>query len=211
MKFFLVATVGVGWWLSTHIAVASEDSFQNALNPSSLYSCGPNSLFMFMILTGHQEVSRDNVAAQITLSPQWGSSLLDLRNAAKNFGVNTEMRRYRIEDIDSVPLPAIVHISMPNVPEQVPNHFDVLYKVDADWIYLIHGITAEVYHVRRYKLSQWWTGYALVPKTDLVGGGWWRIVAAALLAANVITLVYYARRFSPLSSVDGARDFGVSA
>jgi ABC-type bacteriocin/lantibiotic exporter with double-glycine peptidase domain len=92
-----------------------------------------------------------------------GSSLLDLRDAAKRLGVDTEIRRYRPEQIDYVPLPAIGQFRT-GKDSITPLHIDVIYKVDADRVYLLNGTTGAEYWILRSRLPYFWEGFAVVRK-----------------------------------------------
>jgi hypothetical protein len=122
--------------------------------------CGPNSLFVFLILSGHPNVTLEELNITITKD---GSSLLDLRDAAKKIGVDTEIRHYRPEQIDLVPLPAIGYFRTPGF-STLPRHFDVIYKVDSKWTYLINGTTGNKFKMLRSRLSYYWEGSVLIEK-----------------------------------------------
>jgi ABC-type bacteriocin/lantibiotic exporter with double-glycine peptidase domain len=68
-----------------------------------------------------------------------GTSLLALRDAAKRLHINAEIRRYRAEDIAHVPLPAVGQFS----DTLVSYHFHVIYRVDADRVYVLDGTTGQ--------------------------------------------------------------------
>lgn len=129
--------------------------------PATTLSCGPNSLLTFLILAGRSSTTMDEVGS-IRFGPN-GASLLSLRNAAKRLGVEAEVRHYRAEDIDSVPLPAVVQFTN-DLNDTLQSHFIVIYKVDREHFYLIDGTTGFHNVGRKPRLSDFWTGYALVPK-----------------------------------------------
>ena len=89
--------------------------------------CGPNSLLAFLILLGRKETTLEEIG-DIHLD-HGGASLLSLRDAARRLGVATEIRHYRLEELDFLPLPAIVLFANPGKGTG-GNHFVVIYKVD---------------------------------------------------------------------------------
>ena len=125
--------------------------------------CGPNSLFIFMILCNHAEITFDKLKG-LPISSN-GTSLLVLRDTAKRFGVETEVRRYSTDEIDSVPLPAIGQFST-DPTSMTRLHFDVIYKVDARRVYVVNGTTGFKESINRLKLPIKWTGYAMVKKSS---------------------------------------------
>lgn len=168
-----------------------------SLNYEEFFSCGPNALYMFMIVSGHPTVSLEAVKAEIPITSRQGSSLLALRNAARKFGIETEMLCYSRQRADSVPLPAIVHISHLDLGTFAPYHFDVMYKMDADWVYLLNGTTAESTRVRRSKFPAWWTGYALIQKRSFFPrmlDQWWPGMAICLFIANLVVFAIWFRK-----------------
>ena len=121
--------------------------------------CVPNSIFVFSILVGHPMI--DPGELNNIPSSAHGSSFLDLRLAATKVGLQTEIRKYKPQDYDSLPLPAIVQLKNYN-NSLVPYHFNVIYKIDSGHIYMLDGTTGFKLAFRRSRFSNFWTGYAMI-------------------------------------------------
>jgi hypothetical protein len=184
----------VALWITGHsLAMAESESKAGADLPAGfsqrdLVNCGPASLFMFLLLSGHSEVTWEQInTVPVTF---YGSSLADLRNAANRFGVVGEMRRYRLEDIDSMPLPAIGVFNSDST-SITSNHYGVIYRVDAHRIYALDGSTGNSFCLlRQPRMFHFWTGIALTQKIPLRLNEW-RIV----LLLTGITIVEWGIAF----------------
>jgi len=126
-----------------------------------VFMCGPNSLFMLLILSGHADVTLERLK-NIPMDLE-GTSLLNLRDAAREFHMETEIRHYQPQDVDPVPLPAIVQFKSYG-SSITAHHFNLLYKVDARRAYMIDGTSGVGISCARSRLPDWWTGYALIEK-----------------------------------------------
>lgn len=159
------------------------------LDPQLFFACGRNALYIFIIISsGENAISFDEVKAAVPVSAPYGTSFKSLLEAASKLGFKSEVRMYNPRDHASVPLPAIVHIN--DGPIKTMAHFDVMYKRDADYVYLIDGTTAQPYKTRhsRFSESDWWTGYALIRKRSIFSfiiDEYWPFLGVALLAVNV--------------------------
>jgi len=143
--------------LAGDIADAETDRYINYAK------CGPNSLFLFLILSGHSEVMLHTLE-NIPISYD-GASLLHLRNRARTFGVKADIRRYGIDEIDSLALPAIGQFI--TGASNSPYHFNVIYKVDKQRIYFIDGTSGLKLWAFRSSLPGYWTGLAMTKKSSL--------------------------------------------
>lgn len=149
--------------------------------------CGPNSLFLFLHLLGRSDVSLLQLE-HLEISSE-GSSLLTLCNAANELGVNAEIRRYRSEEIEFVPLPAIIQFK--NYSSSLtPYHFNVVYRIDAERYYMIDGTSGARFSGLLERLPYFWTGYAMVEKRSQVSRMFERFVslpvAGALVLINIV-------------------------
>lgn len=152
-------------------------------------SCGPNSLFIFLILSGRRNVSREQLES-IPISSS-GSSLLDLQRAAKQFNCNVNIRKVEAEEVDLINLPAIGQFRTGPSVSSDPLHFNVIYKVDTDRIYLLDGTTGFKFYIKRAKLQNLWTGFVLSEKKDFltsIGAAGWQV----LLICIIIVIEYSA-------------------
>jgi len=151
----------------------------NTLNYRDILQCGPNSLFMFSIMCGHPEVNLDKLH-DLPYTKE-GISFLELRQAARKYNLNTEIRHYAPGDIDRVPLPAIGQFSL-GFESTIYRHFDVIYKVDSNYVYILDGTTGRPDRFRRQKLAQFWSGYAMVKENPRFTVG--NLLITALLLWN---------------------------
>jgi peptidase C39-like protein len=74
-------------------------------------SCGPNALY-FLLRLCEVNVAYDAVLKRVPLVPQ-GSNIEDLRQAAAEFGLATEVRRLTPEELVDAPKPLLVHVNVP--------------------------------------------------------------------------------------------------
>ena len=84
---------------------------------------------MYLILSGHHDITLEQFD-NIPVSSD-GTSLLALRDAIRQFQDDAELLSYRPEDIDSLCLPAIIHLKL-KISSFAQYHFDVAYKVDRE-------------------------------------------------------------------------------
>ena len=151
--------------LPTVRAASESPLLTNTVNYRAVLQCGPNSLFIFLLLSGHSEISLQTLKNEVPVSSS-GTSLLSLRNVARHCGVHAAVRSYWCEDAGSMPLPAIVQFR--TGPSSItPMHFEVAYKIDADRMYVLDATTGHDHYVVRSKLPSFWTGYALVENQSL--------------------------------------------
>ncbi len=194
-EFYLVACVYL--WLSavTSVWASSGDSVVNPSLYAEALKCGPNSLLAFLILAGRPETLAQELE-NIELGHE-GASLLSLRNAARKLGVETEVRRYRVEDIDLLPLPAIVQFTNSSY-SVFKGHFVVIYKIDREHFYLIDGTTGFRDRGLKSRLPAFWTGYALTKKTFGIAGRGWLLnvvfVMLLLMECAILTGIISYRR-----------------
>lgn len=159
VKVALITLVIGALCLCSQAILAEQDAQDNADYQEGT-KCGPNSLFVFLILSGRPDVSLEQINELLRGSDS--TSLLPLRNVAIKLGVNAEVRRYSPEDLASLPLPAIIQYKQGD--SILPYHFKVVYKVDAERFYFIDGTTAAMSSGRNSVLPNKWTGYALIKK-----------------------------------------------
>jgi hypothetical protein len=192
LTFFFIQ-IGCLLWANESFAVSSETT-----NKVSLYQgleCGPNSLYVFLLLSGVPDVNYDKLT-QVSNS-EVGMSLSAIRDAAGHYGVNAEIRQYDLADIASLPLPAIM-VLYSNPTSPLPYHYGVLYKVDAHRLFFIDGTTAEKdWLPRSPKLFNWWTGIAMTERISVlrrVSDPWFLLYAA--IAINCLYFILFFPRKS---------------
>ena len=190
-RLVFMAVVIMGCW-SKNAAEGIDDS-RNSVEKHAL-ACGPNSLYMFLILSGHSNVSlplTHNIPSSFD-----GVSLATLRDIAGKLNIDVEIRRYRPKDIALVPLPAIVQFR--SSPAAIGlHHFYVIYKVGPWRVDMLDGTTGLKESIKRSSLTDFWTGYAMSNKKS--NNSWLanRFSLAGLLAcvllADLILIVGLAR------------------
>jgi hypothetical protein len=146
--------------------------------------CGQNALYALLLLKGHTNLTYEEVL-KMPSTPS-GVTLLDLRDTARRFGLESEIRRYRPEEIDKMPLPSIVHLNFPS-GANTTNHYVVAYRNDREHIHVIDGTTGEEIAWSRKKLFRW-TGYALIPKETDPKGYWLIAGIVVILFLNFIII-----------------------
>jgi hypothetical protein len=174
------------------VALGEVESATDALHREVL-KCGPNALFVFLILSGHPEVTLAQ-CEDMPLSSA-GTSLLAICDAAARFQVDAEIRRYRPEEIDLLPLPAIGHFNWKgNTLEQ--HHFLVVYRVNSERVYVVDGTTGAKREILRSRLPEFWTGFAMSQKRP-VGvwpvKGWPLLWVTCLIVADLWVLERFVR------------------
>lgn len=135
----------------------------SSLDYEKILQCGPNSLFLFLLLTGHRDVTLEQVK-DLPISRE-GASLLQLREAANKFNAAVDVRFLTSNHIRRMPLPAIAQFK--TGPASItPVHFNVIYKVDDTFVHYINGTTGMKEYIRITRLPAFWTGYVMVPHSS---------------------------------------------
>lgn len=164
-----------------HVAAATPSSHDI---PSDLKPrCGPNALFVFMLLRGQRDVQLEDLR-DIPISSK-GTSLLALRDAARRMGVRAQLRNFRPDELDGLPLPAVVHLK--GNGDAGTGHFSVVFKLDSTHVRSIDGTTGDVRSIARSTFLSSWTGMALVDEASRsLGGGNTVLCLAAFVQLNAM-------------------------
>lgn len=194
LHFRVPACAGLGYlvtWVGLLLSIvplraSASDIVTNSLklNYAEVLRCGPNALFMFLMMSGQEAVSFEDLLRSVPISSE-GASMLALRDVARRCGVPAEVRQYEPQEIDWMPLPALIQTKKDQVI--IPHHFDVVYRVDGERVYLLDGTTGEKDYIRRSKLANFWTGYALIHPQSLgatVTDRYWHVLVGFLGLAN---------------------------
>lgn len=157
LKLSLFWTFSFSCVLPVSVMAVSNDplidsSYSNALR------CGPNALFVLLTLAGHSDITLEKLG-RIPITTD-ATSLAALRDAVKEFGVNTEIRRYDPANVASMHMPALAQVRSDS-SSITPYHFVVMYKVDAQRVSVIDGTTGQSSYILRSRLHHFWTGVAL--------------------------------------------------
>jgi hypothetical protein len=191
----VLAVAAITFGTAATDAGRNDLSHLDSLRYNEILRCGSNSLYLFMLLSGHSSVTFVRLE-EITASSE-GVSLLTLRDVARELGVRAEIRHYRHSEVGRMPLPAITQ-SYASLASVTPLHFDVIYKVDSGLVYLLNGTTGERFSVQRSELPQFWTGFALTEDRWLGAlfgmQSWPFIVALCMLAIDTALIVMWYRR-----------------
>lgn len=166
---------------SVSLAVSEKES-----STRSTVSCGPNAVFMFLILCGvdPSEKSIDSIECE----PK-GASLLDLKRFAESYGIYSDVRSYGPSEFRRMPLPAICQTQGTGTSLHL-KHFLVAYDVDRTGIHTLDATTGKTLLVRTDRIGSYLSGYVLVPKPSLMSAvlnhqDW---ICFVLLVANIILL-----------------------
>ncbi len=119
--------------------------------------CGHSALYLLLTLQG-QDVDYSQIET-IPVTGE-GASLGDLCKTTRRFGVQSSVRKFDVNDVDTVPLPAILQVKNSGT-WLTQYHFDVLYRVDNKRFYVLDGTTGAVISGLKSRLPNFWTGYAL--------------------------------------------------
>lgn len=149
----------------------------------SAVQCGPNSIFMFMILCG---VDVQKSAVDSIECTSEGASLLDLSTFALEHGVNVEIRQLSPAEFELLPTPAICQTNGSGGRSAV-RHFVVAHAVDSHGILAIDGTTGECFRIPFHRIESYLSGYAMIRKSSPIqrlfqSQGW---ILTTLLTANV--------------------------
>lgn len=191
----LCLSLSLWWAVSLTAATVTNATTNNYVEVAGFVKCGPNALFVFLILTGHPEVTLEQFE-NLPVSAE-GASLQTLREAARAGGVETEIRRYQPADLGAMPLPAIAQFKSPQ-RALTRYHFNVVYKVEGEWVYLVEGTTGVKFKWRRALFNRSWTGMALTERR-VFGGfrkdeGFLALLTVGLLAVDGWLLFGLGRR-----------------
>jgi len=163
-------------------AAASEQIWTNVPYAEAL-RCGPNALFVFLLLEGHTEIRLEQLN-DLPITPE-GTSFLDLRERAARFGLEAEVRLYDILQADALPLPALGQFKS-DLTAVSSNHFGVVYKVDSKRVYFIDGTTGAKKSGTKAWFANYWTGYAMTRRRSIRLMTPWRELASPVSVSGVL-------------------------
>lgn len=148
--------------------------------------CGPNATLLFLTMC-----RVDVCAAELAEmhAHEQGASLSEIRDTCLRLGLETQVLRFDICDASKVRLPAIAHSD-----NGATDHYYVWFDVDEHSVLALDATTGEKLKLRRERLADFWSGYALVPAT-FTGSQLW------LSAASRRSLEHYAWLLVTLSCI----------
>jgi hypothetical protein len=140
--------------------VTVEAAAATPVVPRSAVNCGPNAMYIFLILCGAEP---SQAAIESIVCGTDGTSFLDLSRFAVAQGVPTEICLYQPGEFQRIRLPAICQTR-----DGPPKHFVVAYDVDATGLYTIDSTTGEYHRVRAERIASYLSGYALIRKRTML-------------------------------------------
>ena len=156
--FRLLSTVATIFVLVVLRSAPFPEAISAESKPSQdAVACGPNALVMYLTLSG-VPIPLDVIDR--SQSRRQGSSLMELCRDSESVGVLSEVRHYKVEEFDRMPMPAIVQMK----ESDGGYHFSVIYGKTREGFTGLDGSTAECFNLSRERLGRVLTGYALVPR-----------------------------------------------
>jgi RHS repeat-associated protein len=136
-------------------------------NELALLNCGTEALAQVLKMDGRDAESRE--VMEILPSSLKGHSLKELLSIAGKYGYSVAGLKLSANDLQSIPLPAIVQINGKN--EGNRGHYWVLEKIENDELTLFDSQSGRRFHQTAEELSREWNGDILVfsSDTDLPG------------------------------------------
>lgn len=127
--------------------------------PSAANACGPNCLYMLLQLYG-LPVDEGQTRRYMPTHPK-GMSLLDLKEACRDLGLDAEVRLCKAEDLRALAGPVIAHVVYG--PQEIADHYVVFRRLVDGRVESIDGTTGTVMLFPLERLGNIWDGYLLVP------------------------------------------------
>src|SRR2546423_815089 len=120
------------------LATAMEPPGSSASLRVANRSCGPNSLYLLLRLSG-VEVGHDVIDRYYPGHPD-GMSMLELKRACADFGLAADVRRCTKADLRELPFPVIAHVRYGS-PEEADHYVVITRRLNRDVIEAIDGTT----------------------------------------------------------------------
>jgi hypothetical protein len=149
------------------LSLASEHSLDIPVDTrEKLYSCGYNSLYLFLRLKGY-DVSF-NVVKDKTQIRQTGTSFFDLQTGAAAFNVKTQTVQCSYETLQRLSYPVIAWIdrSETKSPEKVIGHFIVIISCTPEHVIYFDGTSAEKTNMSVSTFQKQWNGMILMEQNQ---------------------------------------------
>ncbi len=155
--------------------------------------CGPNALFFMMRLNGvpvnHAELLKH------LAPPKQGSSMAELQQAARQWGLATEILQTTPSGLDRLHVPFIAHLSLP------PNdagHYLLVLRTNEDSLKTIDGTKGTLLTVRRETFLRHWSGHVLVTGRDWLGSllrlVFWSLVVVLVVLSGLTFCLHLRKR-----------------
>jgi predicted double-glycine peptidase len=180
---FLMAAISATW-VSPVCATGAENRDDLKIWRTQRNS-GLNSLYLFLRYYDIN-VSYEKLASVVQPSKS-DTSLADLQDAAKSFGLQTEILRWGPADLSNFAHPAVVHVEDPT---QGRGRFLLAYHRGGLNYEIVDGATVELTEISTDQFRRAWSGYVLVPARGItsvwVGAGIMAIVLTAIPTAFIL-------------------------
>jgi predicted double-glycine peptidase len=144
--------------LSLHMLGAAESGRPD--DPSGLRSstlCGPHSLYVMLKLSGVS--ARYEAVMKYCPTHPDGMSLLELTEASRAFGFQTDVRRCTWSDLADLSFPAIVSVKISS--REKARHYLVIVRWVGDKLEMIEPTTGQFIQHSASSLDSVWDGYVL--------------------------------------------------
>lgn len=163
------------------LCVVAQEARAPAPPPNNV--CGVNSLLMFV--RAHGFTGDRDLVDKVTPRNQFGTTLLDLRNASTELGVPAGVYKCDVDDLGTeCGLPAIALLNPQG--DRPVDHYGLVLSVDPEpdgnvmWIDGTLG--TRFVRGKREFAEVWWKHYVLAPKRPLLERVWPWITVGHLLA-----------------------------
>jgi predicted double-glycine peptidase len=152
-------------------------------------TCGVDSLFLLMQLSGHR-CSISRIKELVPIEAQ-GSSLVAMQAASRELGFPLEIMFYRPDQISKLELPAIVLLEPAGSDI---NHFVLLLETTDEKVVVLDPNYNEIRHLNRQDFARLCTGYYLARKSPMFPA--W-LTVAWLFVGSIILIDWFIRGASP--------------
>ena len=146
--------------------------------------CGPNAIYLLLGMTGHRVAYEDAVRAVPT--DDRGSNMLDLKSAARRFGLECEVRRITPGDLWRMRGPVVIHMkNSSNNKDGKNDHFMIFCRDFGDSVEVVDTTNGIPMNVPKGTIARNFSGYCLAPIPSL--WDYTRTINPYALATAVLT------------------------
>lgn len=200
----LISCILLTFFISASLTLAKQAAPEKPVRRTSTHPhCGLYCLYSVFKLEGKQ-VNFKNLIKPEYLGSIKGSSMTELEQAAKDFGLNVApLGRLTTQDLKSITSPAILHVKS-SIEKKDYDHF-VLYMGNRDGKALIFDPPGEPTLVEFGQVAPIWDGNALVVSSrplslsQLASLSQKRLAIYAFLSICVILVFHFLKRFIPIT------------
>ncbi|MBL8890070.1 MAG: DUF1573 domain-containing protein [Planctomycetaceae bacterium] len=153
----------------------------------SEFTCGRDCLFIWLGLN-NISVDQETLSGVVSVGAS-GSSLHELQLAATQFGLPSEVVDFGGGGLSTLPLPAIVHVQIPN--QELGGHFVVLVNRSLGRVFVIDPDLPKVVAMDEAELALIATGYALVSREGMRGTSmfWRQLAFVSIVGLTIVALL----------------------